>query len=227
MKKSAVFLLFLFLLALPARAMEDLRLEGVIEDQNDRNKSLAVINGEMYKAGDVLGAFRVGEIGSNYAKLMGLKNGKEEQVLYVKEAPKPVPTEPPTLVDRAKTYAANPELAVKRTWELKAIRDLSIINNASVKYFEKNHFFPTGLRQLTMDGFLDAAYEGGKVDKYQFYFRNKPQQPQDLQLHADPIETNAGLLYFFVGADAVIRESSDKPANAQSPVHRYIGGPSN
>jgi hypothetical protein len=226
MKLLLMALLLLTACLKPLAAAEQWRLEGVVEDKQNPAQSVAVINGNPYQAGDVLGSFRISQIGSHYAKLADLKTGKED-TLFVKEAPKASPpppaSSPQSLIDKAKTYISNPGQAVNRAWELKAIRDIAIINNAAVKYYEKNGFFPTGLRQLTLEGFLPQDYENGKINKYQFYFRNKPQEPDSLRLHADPADSASAMRYFFVGADAVIRESFDKPATVDSPPHQYFG----
>lgn len=121
--------------------------------------------------------------------------------------------------------AANaPNGAVNRMWELMALRELAIINNASVRYYEKNVFFPRDIRQLTLDGFLPKSYEDGTRSKYKFYYTNTT-HPDDLGLHADPLDAASGLRYFYVGPDAVIRESTGKPATKHSPLHDYPGRP--
>lgn len=217
-----------FVMRLGVCHAEELHLEGIIEDQDDGRRSMAVINGNSYIVGDVFTKWRVAEIGSNFVRLVDSKGGKDEIQLTV-TGPKPSPTPsssvPPTFLNEAKKYLNNPSLVADRAWELKTIRDVALINNAAVKYYQKNGFFPTGLRQLTLDGFLPSSYESGKTSKYQFYFRNKPQQPDDFRFHADPLEPDAGLRYFFVGPDAVIRESIGKPADFDSPPHHYISKP--
>ena len=226
--KLAFPILILFTAASVPLQAEETRLEGVIQDQVNQAKSLAVINGNLYKTGEMVGTSQVKEIGSNYVKLIDPKTG-QETMLQVKEAAKSTAPAPATtasaqasFLDTAKKYLANPALAAGRLSELQALRDISLINNASVKYFEKNGFFPVRLRQLTLDGFLPVSYESGKTDKYQFYLSNTPQKPDDFQLHADPLNPEAGLRYFFIGPDAVIRESTSKPADIKSPLHQYF-----
>ena len=233
-KLSLIILILITAVSPFARAgAEEIRLEGVVQDQADPSKSLAIVNGDPHKIGETVGTGTIKEIGSNYVKLFDSKTGTET-TLQVKEAVKPpasasqepaagpAPTTPASLVNAAKKYLSHPEQAVNRLWELQALRDLAIINNASVKYFEKNDFFPVRLRQLTLDGFLPVSYESGKTNQYQFYLSNTPQKPDDFQLHADPLNPEAGLRYFFVGPDALIRESTGKPADIKSPLHNYI-----
>lgn len=210
-----------------APAVEELRLEGIIEDQNDNTQSMAVINGDLFQAGEKVGEFQIEKIQSSFVSLKNLKTGQEMK-LIVKEAPKAAAAAAqgagaPSLLDKTKQYLTNPSQAVNRGWEMLALRDLSIINNAAVKYFETNKFFPVQLRQLTLDGFLPVSYESGKAGKYEFYLKNKSEKPSDLQLHADPVEKDKGLRFFFVGPDAMIRESTGKPADAKSPEHEYPG----
>ena len=131
------------------------------------------------------------------------------------------PPAPQTFWDNVQYYRARPKQMLNPIWEFKAMRDLAIINNAAVRYYEKMRFFPVIMRQLTLDGFLPVAYESGKTDKYHYYFTNVPKKPDDFQLHADPLDTAAGLRSFFVGPDAVIRVSLGGPATAKSPEHHY------
>lgn len=203
-------------------AQENLRLEGVVEDKNP-SQSLAIINGQPYQNGDKVGEFQITQIAANQTTLRD--PGGKEITLLVKAA-EPVPVAPATaevepsksLWDQAKDLWKHPKKMGHLAWELKAIRDLAVINNAAVHYYEKNKFFPVRLRQLTLDGFLGKEYESGKMNRYQFYLSNKPMQPDDFQLHADPQEPSSGLRYFFVGSDAQIRVSDDKPADLQSPA---------
>ena len=227
LKLSFAILVLITTASLTARA-EEIRLEGVIRDRTNPSKSLAVINGNLYKIGETAGATQVKEIGPNYVKLLDPKTG-QETILHVKEAAKSAaPAQqtsavPPTsFLDTAKNYLTQPAQAANRFWELQALRDLAQINNAAVKYSDKNKFFPVRIRQLTLDGFLPTSYESGKIKKYQFYLSNTPQKPDDFQLHADPLNPEAGIRYFFVGPDAVIRESTGKPADIKSPLHDYI-----
>lgn len=232
-RKFLFFILTAFFVFSPdGRADESLRVEGIIEDPSNQAESLAVINGHTVKPGDRVGSYRVETIQSISVKLLH-QGTKQETVLYLKDkefsaaektASKSGNVSPPkTLAEEAQSYFRNPGKAMDRAWELKALRDLAVINNAAVKYYEKNGFFPVRMRQLTLDGFLPADYEKGTVHKYQFYFKNTPMKPDDFQLHADPIEKENGLRSFFVGADAVIRESEGRPAQANSPAHQYPG----
>jgi hypothetical protein len=121
-----------------------------------------------------------------------------------------------TYFETAKEYVMNPALVIQHAWEFKGLQDLALINNAAVRYYEKNRFFPVKIRQLTLDGFLSPSYENGKRSKYRFYFSNMTQRPDDFQLHADPIDPTLGLRHFYVGSDAVIREAADRPATSSS-----------
>lgn len=203
------------------------RLEGIMEDKVNPAKSVAIIDGSLYQTGDVFSDYKVQEVTSHSAKLFNTKSGKEITLgvkTALKQAPKPVAPTSGSLIDKAKNYWAHPDQAVSRVWEMKTLRDLALINNAAVRYYEKNQFFPVLIRQLTLDGFLAKSYESGKNQKYKFYTTNKPMNPDNFELHADPLEPDSGLRYFFIGPDAVIRESIGKPANAQSPRHEYMGG---
>ena len=122
---------------------------------------------------------------------------------------------------RINYYVMHPNDLVMRTWELIALRDIAIINNAAVKYYEKNKFFPLKISTLVEDGFLPASYKTGRHGFYFFELSNQVINPKDFQLQAQP--RLRGLHNFYVGPDAIIREAMGKRAHAKSPEHLYFG----
>lgn len=110
-------------------------------------------------------------------------------------------------------------------WEFQAIREIAAINNASVRYYQKREFFPRLIRQLTLDGLLPVHYEKGEIGKYRFYFTNISREPDDLAIHADPLDPALGLRAFYVGPDAVMRVSDKAPADQNSPKHSFFSRP--
>lgn len=60
-------------------SVEGVKLEGIIFDP--LQGSLAIVNGEIYRAGDFIGGFEVMEIGSNYVKIA------QEDSLYTIKLP--------------------------------------------------------------------------------------------------------------------------------------------
>ena len=128
----------------------------------------------------------------------------------------------PSLQERTMTYVRNPAKIKGWVWELVALRDLIMLNNAAVRYYEKFQFFPVIMRQMTLEGLLAKSYESGQLHRYRFYLTNVSRNPDDLQIHADPIDPKAGCRFFFVGPDAVIRESAGAPASLESPKHRFL-----
>ncbi len=200
---------------------EELRLEGVLEDLSGKTPAIAMINEIPYQAGDSLGILKVTEVKANYVKLTD--SAGIEHTLFLRAAAPPAikDVKPVPLPAPSKPFW---EKARNSLWEVKAVNDLAAVNNASVRYYEKNRFFPCNIRQLTLDGFLPASYEHGQAGKYNFYFANVPMKPDDLQLHGDPLEPSTGMRYFFVGPDAVIHSSATGVATEKSPVHKSFGG---
>ncbi len=229
MKKILLGLCLIFISRF-AWAETDLRLEGVVMDHQRPDQSIATINGEPLQAGSRIGDYVLLQVKPNSVIVKNQKTGEEHQLLP-SGAPKIVsneelPVQPVSLMDKVKNFITDPKKAsaqaANRMWELKAIRDLALINNAAVIYYNQNSFFPRNIRQMTLAGHLDKKYEEKVIGKYTFYLSNTT-HPDDLQIHADPVEPSSGLRFFFVGVDAVIRESYGKPASKESPVHDYPG----
>lgn len=105
-----------------------------------------------------------------------------------------------------------------RVWELMGIRDLAQINNAAVHYYDQKKAFPKTFEELTQSGLLPSALKSGVTAHYRYYFASPV-----FGVHADPVDPNSGMRYFFIGVDAVVRESTGSPAGTASPEHDYPG----
>lgn len=113
-----------------------------------------------------------------------------------------------------------PRIWYNRIWELRALRDLAMIHNAAVSYYHKHQTFPADLKVLVDQNYLPDAYAFGSRFKYRFYpFR--PVNAAEFGIHAEPLDPQAGLRFFYVGTDAVIREAYGERAKPDSTPHEY------
>lgn len=230
MKRRALLFFFLTGFSSAAFSSAELRLEGIVVDPQSPSGALAVINGQPLRTGDFSDGYTVVSISEQTAVLKNVRSG-EEQILKLEAAP-PAPAAAVSSSDETaarnpaggaafiKNLLAGPGQAVSRFRELKALRELAIINNAAVAYFNQRRIFPEDFETLIKAGLLPASYKTGMKDPYQFRFR-RALEPEAFGVHADPVQKDSKLRHFFVGVDAVIREASGGPASNTSLPHDY------
>ncbi len=201
-------------------------------DPRNQEQSLALIDGQPLKKGDTVESFQITAIEPGTVTLKNPETG-EEKVLRLEEtrALQPAPSAPQELPGESAAPAPlqpnlfqkmweAPGLAVNRVLEFKGLRDLAILNNAAVTYFNQRKNFPTDMKAMIDAKLLPASYAGGIRKPYQFTLL-RAVNPAAFGIHADPVDPNSKLRHFFVGVDAIIRESYGKPANGSSLPHDY------
>ena len=217
-----------------------LRLEGVIVDKENPESSVAVLNGELVKKGERTGNYRVLEIQNVSVRVVDEQTGKESEV-PVTGGEKPELKKAATIGEENKAKEEgsknsggfgklsemwskmNPAAAVNAIWERLAIRDLAMINNAAVTYYEAGNpqgkkEFPRHFKQLVATGHLPESFEDAERKNYKY---TMDPESMGFGVHADPIDPNSNLKHFFVGQDAIIREEIGKPATAKSKASDY------
>ncbi len=207
-----------------------LRLEGIISDPQDPEKSLAIIDGQPLKKGSSVDSFQITGIESAAVTLKDPATG-EEKMLRLEDTQAPAPaaaalnSAPEATLNQPspnvfqKMWEA-PGLAFNRILELKALRDLAILNNAAVTYFNQRHNFPPDIKTLIDAKLLPGSYAQGIRKPYQFTLL-RAVTPAAFGIHADPVDPASKLRHFYVGVDAIIRESYGKPAHGSSLPHDY------
>lgn len=219
------------MIPLGLQAEEEIRLEGVILDAQAPQNSVAVLNGNLLKVGEKIAGYSVAEV---FSDSVLLTNSAGEEKLVKISAAKPAPLSSGGVSD-AETelldskvnpgknpigeMLALPGKLVGRVLEIRALRDLAIVNNACVVYYNKKKEFPADFAQLIEENFIAKSYESGLKGKYRIYFV-RPPDPAQFGVHADPVD-DVSLKYFYVGTDAIIRESTGRPAGPASPPHEY------
>ena len=199
--------------------------------------SIAIINGESVTLGSKVGPYSVAKIDSTSVTLRDESTGAERP-LFPKEKQRaetakagegspssgnksgPEAAQAKTWKDYLTEAWEAPGKMLNRFWELMALRHLAILNNACVNYFDKQKRFPTDLKALVDANLIAQSYEKGVAGKYNFYFMAAV-DPRNFGIRADPLDPESGLHYFFVGTDAIIRESLGSPANQASKPHAY------
>ena len=232
--KNVLFVFFL--LHLPTAAFsQEIRVEGILREEKKPAGSVALIEGEPVQTGEPVGPYEILSIERGSVRVRLSESG-EEKTLTVTEVPSPPPVQDdeelakaaqsklPNLLEtmgaRIQSIGKAPGGPQGRLWEFLALRDLAIINNAAVVQYSREERFPVSLDELVGRGFLKEEYRNPVHYKYRFEFRQS-NNPAGFGIHAIPIDQKIKLRYFFVGTDAVIRESLDKPAGLDSPVHEY------
>lgn len=234
---SVYLLSLLFFPGIPAfGAEEEIRLEGVIIDAAVPANSVAVLNGNLLKAGEKIEGYTVAEVLSDSVRIIDASGEEKTIEISAKKM-----TEPPAASSADGTAVSHenltPEAEVKparnpfeemlalpgklvgRVWEIRGLRDLAIVNNACVSYYNKKKTFPSDFRELIAENLLAESYESGLKGKYRIYLV-RPPDPAQFGVHADPIG-GENLKFFYVGTDAIIRESTGKPAGPADEPHEY------
>lgn len=216
-------------------AAQEIRVEGIVLDEKNPAGSVALIDGQPVQAGETVGPYQVLAVERGSVRVRLSESGEEKTLVVTEGPPSPpvlddeelaklaqpkLPDFLKTMGDRFQSIGKAPGGPQGRLWELLALRDLAIINNAAVIYYSREERFPVSLDELVGSGLLKEAYRNPVHFKYRFEFRQSD-NPAGFGIHAIPVDQTVKLRYFFVGTDAVIRESLDKPASLDSPVHEY------
>lgn len=209
-----IMLLTALMMPLAWAGAPDIRLEGIVYDDQNPDGSIAIIDGQLHEKGRLNDRYEIVNIGPDFIEVLEVKSGEKFKVA-VENAPQEKEPAP-----RKRNSVPSVGL-MGRGWEMHALKDLALINNASVRYYERREFFPRKMKSLTLDGYLDASYENEVRGKYRFYLDDFT-DPDHLGVHADPVEPASGLRFFYIGEDAVIRVSSGQPADKSSPKHDWV-----
>ena len=227
--------LFLTFSFSPAYA-QDIRIEGIMVDTANPENSVVIINGEFLKKGDLVKRYRVLEVQAGSVAFLDEESGSKEwlsvEAVIPETAESPLETEsevlepsntsdePKGLKEKFQELLELPKKFINRIWELMALRDLAILNNASVLYYNQTGRFPAMISQIVSANLIAPSYEEGKRGKYQLYLISPP-NPQQFAVRADPVDPTSGLRFFYIGTDTIIRESTGKQATARSAPHDY------
>jgi hypothetical protein len=229
--------------SLPLFAAEELRLEGVMLDQANPAESLAIINGQFVKQGDLVGEHRVTEVMADFAVVRHEKTGELTR-LAVTAAPPPAAAEadakvmPKTMGEKIQDFmahflkparpapgmpprvkaqaAAAAEGRKDSVWERRAVLDLQQIYQAGYRYFSDFQRRPESLEVLMSAGYLAGGFVAGKKGRYRFYLDNDLEEPG---VRADPVDSGEGLPYLFIDKAYVLRAEKNGPAGYRSPAY--------
>jgi hypothetical protein len=233
------FAILLFSARRAAAAEDNLRVEGILYEPEDGNKSIVIVNGTLLKEGDSVQGYRVKKIERNSVALTEEESGRESVIRVTAKPAEPAATAaaPPKikLPGKAEDQAGsegeqesessgfkfnwNPLEYLNKSWELKAIVDLLSIQRAGFIYYESESGGPMNavtLGDLVKAGYLDSQFEDGENGKYRFRLAVSG---GGFEVSADPLEPGSDLLHFYAGQDGVLRAAKGESAGPASPIY--------
>ena len=116
-----------------------------------------------------------------------------------------------------KGNASNPfSKFINIAWEVKAIAELKNIYQMAAAYYLERNTPLKGLEELVQEKMISKEFADGESGPYRFYLKSSV---QELEVHADPIDSSSGLRYFMISEETgTVRVEQGKPATAQSPA---------
>lgn len=199
-----------------ANAADQPYLEGTMYDTKNPKDSVAMINGQPYKAGDVIGEYVVADIYANGVKLKRTSTGEEKSLVVGEDESKPLPESTPkkesmgTGIGKFFTHA----MGKKETSDVGLRPALQSLRKALLEYRSEVGRFPETIAILAQEGRINPNIVDG-VGDYQFYFERLG---QTFTLYAEPRSPSEESYYYFMDDIGRLRIEKGKRANERSEM---------
>lgn len=168
--KTVIFLSFFLIQTVPAFAAPDdeLHVEGISYEAQNEATSIAVINGEFFKEGDMTGHYKIMKIGSDFVRVIDQQSNAQADLSITGSAPKveaseevpaalPVPTQTPESV---KSFAPAAKQSPETTAKPAATNPLSMLNPLNMINMANEVAVFAALKQIHMTAMAYQAQEG-------------------------------------------------------------------
>jgi len=214
-------------------ARDVISLEGIIVDSSRPEESIAIVNGTPLEKGDHVGPYELIAISPRSIRVRHKSDGSEKLIRMrditelnsdktaaefaaeSAEAAIPEEGEKGNFWDRwAKQW--NPSKILNWVWERKAVVDLITVYNAGTAYFNTKQKLAPDLITLVDAEYLSKSFQKDVRGQYVFYLGPIT---EGFSAHADPVDPESELKYFYVGQNAIIRFEIGKPAGPKSLPH--------
>lgn len=197
--------LILLLIGTPVVLAEtaEIKLEGVVEGLGEQPDELtAMINGAAYKAGQVIGDYKIAAIEAAEVTLQHEETG-ELITINTGEVLGAAPEVKETAAVAEKSFLEKfttkhfPQLIEfqQRAQYAGLIRDLKKVHMAAMIHVLNTGEFNVSIRTLVAKGDLPAFMNQARKDHY--HFRIMPAK-QGVRVYAEPTENTAGKLHFMI-----------------------------
>jgi hypothetical protein len=227
--------IFLFLLAaaffssgLFAAQTEDFKLDGVMYEKENPQDSVAIVEGQFLRQGDLFQGRKVEEIGPDYVVFQAEAGG----------APTRISLSDVTTKKSSKTPAAKTDKTVKAAggaWkfdvmniinlatETKARADLKSIFIACTVTANEENIGEDGepvtsnltLEGLVSRGMLPPSYKNAQNGPYIYTIKGSA---GNFEVHADPANPESSLRHFMIDQDGIFHSERGQSATASSPT---------
>lgn len=201
------------------------RVEGIVYDAQNPDKSAAIIDGDVYKAGDRVGNYEVRKIGPESVELVNRADGGS-LVLRAEELPGrnpgPAPGEAPVISSEEaaggngfmrlvqKVVNSNTSLA-----ESSALTEMRKIRAAAAEYIINEGYMlkSIDLPKLVRAGRLPRDYEDSVKGAYRF---SLALTDRGVDIQADPVDLKSDLRHFLMTSEGTLYYERGRPATRQS-----------
>lgn len=229
MKLFFSFLVIAYCLLLPpsagAYSSTKYYLEGTVYESNHPENSIAMINGEPYKTGAVVGEYRVAEIYANGVLLKHLRSGEEKSLLVGRDAPPKWFSDALARQGEADQQVEGQENLFSKVF-INPFKAVVLAKEAGVKaalmqikvglevYYAEEGRYPDDLALLQKQGYVQENLHVGRGG-YTFHYQSKG---ISYELWADPDSPASGSRYFFLDDSGVLRAEEGGRASRTSPL---------
>lgn len=229
LKVTAGVSLFLTLVlagSLAARAEgSDFRVEGVISGMgSDPDQLSALINGELYSAGDEIGDYELDSVAMDSVTLRH-RAGGEALTLAVGHQPEiaeptaPEPVEKPWWEAALEKHFPGLYRFSQNLSYAGLVNDLRKVHMSAMIHVLESGDDLVSIPQLVAEGSLPAFMSKPREDGYQFRIMSAQ---GGVRVYAEPVEAPAGRKYFLIDEHSYIYAEDGRRATPESP--RFDGG---
>jgi len=230
---TAVMLSLFFLsTVVGASPQENLRVEGIVFEEETPEKSLAVINGEFVQAGDQYEGYEIVKIGparvdvrhlaSGKDKTLWIKGGKPKKEAAVSQVPQeksskeaPGKDESSGLLEKATAKFGG---VMNLAYETQAVAEMRNISSSATVYgMTRGTSGRLTIGKLVDDGVLAGFSEGGVKGIYRYRIES---MGSAVSVYADPVDEDSTMKHFFIDSKGNLYSETGKPASRQSKPHQ-------
>lgn len=192
-------------------------IEGTIYDSKNRERSLAIINGQTYKIGDRIGAYTLIDIYANGALLKHLETGAETSLLVGRDTPPPQSgyggsEAKPSFFESMKLF--NPFAALENAKEAGVKMQIMRLKIALEQFYAERGIYPADLKGLTEGDYIAEDMLVGKGG-YRFYYATTD---KGYELRVEPEKPSNNSRFFFVDESGLLRAQRGASADKISPI---------
>lgn len=217
----------LFLIVAPASLCfaasdSDYALEGIMVAPGSGKEFCAMINGKIFKKGDICGECKVEEIGSDSVILVPAKGGANIRLTLDNKRSKASEQTGVSIEKSSGKEGFNFKGVLNLAVETKAMAELRRIATGAAVVANMEEYDRDGkpvtpqldLQKLAERDLIPKALANGRSGPYVYSIQS---QGYEYEVHGDPVEPNSSLRHFMIDSSGTIYAENGKSATKDSP----------